>query len=158
MRPSPLMVGLSFLAVLGIGGGIMLNSEQQRRPMSQAAMTEELSQHLLTLSGQRLKAVECAQLDQGLVIPGSRCFLSVATPEDLFPAVKKAIDPLGTTPGWTNDYSVWGAFYAARDEPRRTFGVTITPLEGNRDFEANPLVKGYRSLVDVVVNSTLKGE
>lgn len=118
--------------------------------MNPDTLSSTISSALLQTKEARLKTGDCHKLMPGLKIEGTHCFLSPVLPDTLLPLVQKAVAPFGLTPGWSNNYGGWGAFYAAKSDSKMTFGVNIVPMEDNPDFLGQPDLKEYRSFVTVV--------
>ncbi|WP_407571854.1 hypothetical protein [Deinococcus altitudinis] len=100
-----------------------------------------------------LHPVACKDIQGGLDISGSQCFLSTLQQDDLLKAVQDALEPVGQTLGWTNDYSVWGAFYTAARNRQLSFGANVAQIAGDQTLEGSPLTKGYSSMVNFVVDA-----
>lgn len=144
------------IGLIGAGVGIVATGKQGGKVPSREEISESIREKLLGIQNAGIKEVDCAPISGGINIEGSHCFVSTVTAEELLPQVKKALESVGSTPGWSNDYMVWGAFYAAKADPKRSFGVNITTIEGDRMLEGKAETKGYVSVVDFVVNSTRK--
>jgi len=114
-------------------------------------LTATIQDRLMTIPG--LHPVACKTIQGGLDIPGAQCFLSTEERKTLLGNVKHALEPVGQTQGWTNDYSVWGAFYTATRDRRLTFGVNVLQIAGDETLERSPLTRGYRSVVNFVVDA-----
>jgi len=66
--------------------------------------------------------------------------------------VQRVLEPVGRTLGWTNDYSVWGAFYTSSRDRQLSFGVNIAMIEGDETLEPLAVTKGYRSAISFIVD------
>lgn len=151
----PLPQPLSLLAVsvlLTVPGGDA-GRERSQAHRAGSSLTEQLGQRLLDLKQAKLREVDCKEVLDGLELKEPRCFVSRLETEQVLPLVKAAIGPLGHTRGWTNDYGVWGAFYVARSDPKRTFGVNVEAIEDSADPTDQAVVNGSRSLVTMVVDT-----
>ncbi|MGY2896190.1 hypothetical protein [Deinococcus sp. UYEF24] len=116
-----------------------------------AALAGKIHDRLMTIAG--LYPVACKDIQGGLDLAGSQCFLSTLKQDDLLKGVQDALEPVGQTSGWTNDYSVWGAFYTATRGQRLSFGANVAQIAGDRTLEGLPLTKGYESMVNFVVDT-----
>lgn len=146
------MSGVAALAV--VGGLSYFGTTRQGSSMTRTADTlQRLSGHLAAVPGARFTRGDCKLLFPNGEVKNTACYMSPLKPEVLLPLLRTGLVSLGSTRGWTQDYGVWGAFYALKTEPRRTFGVTIKPIADDLDFEGVKEVQGYESFVTLALNS-----
>ena len=84
--------------------------------------------------------------------PYGACYGSDTTVEELAIAFKAAIDPVAFTPGWREDYGTWSGLYQLKNDSKITFGIGITPIEGNKDLEDLTGIKNYTNFVTVTID------
>lgn len=152
MKVLPTLIIL--VGIIGGGAGLYSFSKQGVNVTTRQEITASIAKQISGLKNAGIKEVDCKAYDGGLKSEGAHCYFSPLEPDQLLPLIQKAMEPLGHTNGWTNDYSVWGAFYASAADPKRSFGVNISPVQGNRDFEGVDSAKGFKSFVNFIVNST----
>lgn len=141
------LVGASVVTKnLKSGGNAMIPTRDE--------IAASINTQIMSLKDAKIKEINCGLIDVVDSKDGGHCYVSPLKPDEILPLLVAVIGEVGHTNGWTNDYSVWGAFYASKQDPKRSFGVNISPIEGNRDFEQIGAVKGYKSFIDFVVNST----
>lgn len=136
-----------------LGGVFVVQHQNKASSMTdQSAVLQQVSQHLAATPAVRLKSVDCKVFYLEDVSQDTHCFVSPVLPDDLHPLLATSAHQLGSTPGWSQDYGVWGAFYTLTGNPKRTFGVTIKAIADSKDFEGVKEVQGYKSFVSVTVN------
>ena len=149
---SPSLFGLLLLIIaLVIGFNMKINSKAGDK-MNPETLTKAIESALINSKDAKFVVGNCESLMPGVEISGVHCLLSPIVPERLLPLVKSEVDLFGITPGWTNDYSAWGAFYEYKDKHEITFGINIIPMEGNLDFANKPEYSKFKSLVTLVAD------
>lgn len=141
---------LFLLALMTGGAAIILTTQGSKSVMTEQDLTGTIQSRLMTLP--ELHPISCKLLQGGTELPGSHCFLSTQSQEALLKEVQNALEPVGQTSGWTNDYAVWGAFYTASSDQQLSFGVNIAEIAGDRSLEPLAVTKGYKSVVNFVVD------
>lgn len=145
------------LATLGLALGALTqrNSAPSTAGKDASMTTSSLLKDLgAALQGADLQPADCQWLYGRMRTGTSACWMSRVAPDALLKQVQAHLKPVGVTSGWSNDYGVWGAFYALNGQPGRTFGVTIKPIPGELEFEGVKAVQGYESFVTLTVNES----
>jgi len=144
---------LAVVAVLAGGAAIIATTHGDRTPINEQSVAAQVRSHLMTLLD--LHPVTCKSLQGGMELPGSQCFLSAHKQDVVLEDVQRVLEPVGRTLGWTNDYSVWGAFYTSSRDRQLSFGVNIAMIEGDETLEPLAVTKGYRSAISFIVDGRL---
>ncbi len=108
-----------------------------------------------TLEGEHRLAIhkiDCSAYYEAGYKGTNACYGSSVGTQELVSMLQGAVDKLAFSGGWREDYGVWGSFYEARDGSRRTFGITVNPVQGNDELQAIREIKSFRNFVTVTVD------
>lgn len=84
--------------------------------------------------------------------PLRACYGWKGQTRDFISRFNREISSIATVGGWREDYAVWGSFFALKESPDRTFGVSIAPKVAHPDLESDDSLREFDLLVTLTVD------
>lgn len=152
VKPPALIAGL--LIPLSVVSALIFNSKARiKTDMATKNEVLQIASEMFTAQKNlNLIPIECKVIFGYEVNDDAKCYSSDRNPVLIADTLHKSLDKIGYTNGWRDDYGVQGAFYVTKADPKMTFGVTVTAIEGSMQYEDIAELKGRVSIVTVTSN------